>query len=336
MLAHNIRQTIAAISALVFTGCQAVDVDSRTSVLAQARPKIVASHSVLCHFINTIAQDTVDLNCLIDGGQDPHTYRTSPSERKALEQAQIIVYGGYDLEPQIIDLIEAVDPNIARIALYEAVVTEPLMTEHHHEHEDKEEIEHDHHDGEEDEAIEPDPQVWHDVYNAIATIEYLQSELVQLNPTQAASYLENSAQLVAQLKQLHIWIQEQIATIPEGQKILVTTHNGLSYYVKTYELENYLTLQGLSPDDSPSAADVKNLVQQIKQTSVPTIFVEATGNNRVINTVAREAGVELSDQKILVDGLGATGTDTDTYIKMMINNTCAIANGLGGDCQSFP
>ena len=337
MLVHNLRQTIIALSAIAFTGCQVVS--SKPSILAQAKPSIVASHSILCHFVDAIAQDTVDLSCLIDGGQDPHTYRPSPSERKALEQAQIVFYGGYNLEPQLIDLIEAVDSDTTRIAVYEAVVTEPIMAEHHHHgHEEKEtNAEHDHHDDHDhEEELEADPHIWHDVNNAIATVEYLQSELVQLNPAQAALYLENSAELIDQLKQLHIWIQEQIATIPEGQRTLVTPHSGFNYYVKTYELENYLTLQGLSPEDSPSAADVKNLVQQIRQTQVPTIFVETTANERVINTVAREAGVKISDQELLVDGLGELGTDTDTYIQMMVQNTCAIANGLEGNCQSYP
>ena len=161
-------------------------------------------------------------------------------------------------------------------------------------------------------------------------IEYLQSTLSQLNPTQAAVYLENSAKLIEELKQLHVWVQEQIATIPE-EPILVTTHSGLNYYVRAYELQ-YLTLQGLSPDDTPSASDLRNLVREIRQTQVPSIFAEATEGDRIINTIAREAGVTVSDQELVVDGLTAPGTDTDTYIKMLQHNTCAIVNGLAGNC----
>ena len=327
MVVRNLWQNSIAAIALILTGCQTVNNNSQA--LAQSKPEIVASHNVLCHFIDVIAQETVDLTCLIDGGQDPHTYRATTSERKALENAQVIFYGGYDLEPQIIDLIEAVDPNVSKVAVHEAIGIEPIMSEHHHE-EHSPETEESH-----TEELEADPHVWHDVYNAIATIEYLQSALTQLNPDQSALYLENSARLTTQLKQLHVWIQEQIATIPEEQRILVTTHDSLNYYVKAYELTEYKTLQGLSPDDVPSAADLKNLVQEIRETSVPTIFTEATANDRVITTAAREAGVKLSDRELLADGLGETGTNTDTYIKMMVNNTCAIAEGLGGNCQPF-
>ena len=310
---NSILPSAIAAMTVVLTGCGTAN--NSLKAIAQEKPQIVASHSVLCNFIATIAQDTVDLTCMMEGGQDPHTYRPTPSERKALESARVIYYGGYNLEPSIISLIEAVDSDVAKIAVHEAVVTDPIMAEHHHE---------------EEAHLEADPHIWHDVRNAIATVEYLQSTLLQLNPNQATTYLENSAQLIEELKQLHVWVQEQIATIPES-KTLVTTHSGLNYYVRAYELE-YLTLQGLSPDDAPSAADLRNLVAEIRQTGVPTIFAEATKSDGVINTVAREAGVKVSSQELYVDGLSAPGTDTDSYTEMIRHNTCAIVGGLGGEC----
>ena len=55
----------------------------------------------------------------------------------------------------------------------------------------------------------------------------------------------------------------------------------------------------------------------------------------MINNVAREAGAKISDRKLLTDGIGKSGTDTDSYLKMMINNTCAIVDGLEGECKPF-
>jgi manganese/iron transport system substrate-binding protein len=329
-----------ATTTMVLTGCQ-TQINSFNSfpnsqALAQAKPKIVVSHSVLCDFMTTIARDTVDLTCLIGGGEDPHAYRPTPSQRKVLEEARVIFYGGYNYETSVIPLIEAVDENVPKIAVHEAVVTDPIMTEHDRheaEYEPEGEANHENHEAETKQESAADPHIWHDVYNAIAMIEYLQSSLLQLNPSQAAVYLENSAKLIEELKQLHVWIQKQIATIPEEKRILVTTHDSLNYYVQTYEIKQYLALQGLSPDDSPSASDLRNLVQEIRQTQVPTIFAETTANDRVIKSVAREAGVKISDRQLLVDSLGKAGTDTDTYRKMMIHNTCAIVDGLGGKCQ---
>ena len=330
---RNLVSTLLATVALGLSGCQIDNNFNRAT--AEEKPKIVASYSVLCHFLTEIAEDTIDLTCLIDGQEDPHTYSPTPSQRKALEQARVIFYGGYDFEPQVINLITAVDENIPKIAVHEEVITDPIMTEHEHdEHQHEEgEQEAETHSEDREEELSADPHIWHDVYNAIAMVEYLQSSLLQLNPSQAALYLENYGKLTEELTQLHVWIQEQIATIPEEQRILVTTHDALNYYVSAYELKEYKTLQGLSPDDAPSAADLKNLVAEIEQTQVPTIFAETSSNNRTINNVAREAEVKLSNRQLITDGLGAEGTDSDTYRKMMMHNTCAIVNGLGGKCQ---
>ncbi|MEO0836010.1 MAG: zinc ABC transporter substrate-binding protein [Cyanobacteria bacterium J06642_3] len=90
-------------------------------------------------------------------------------------------------------------------------------------------------------------------------------------------------------------------------------------------------MQGLSSATSPTAAQVRDLATEIRQANVPTVFAESTKSDRVISNVARAAKVELSPIKLYVDGLG----EAETYTEMMSHNTCAIVNGLGGECQGF-
>ncbi|BAU65060.1 periplasmic solute binding protein [Stanieria sp. NIES-3757] len=315
-------------------------IDSQINAIAQEKPKVVASHSVLCDFAQTIAQDTIDLTCLIEPSQSAHTYRPTPSAKKAIEQAQLILYGGYEFEPSIIQLVKASTTTAPKIAVHEAAVTEPIMSEHHHEYEDEhhEEESHEHEHNEttqKKEELEPDPHIWHNVWNAVAMVELIQSQLISLNPTQADLYLQNGTALTEKLTDLNDWINQQIATIPQGQRILVTTHDSLNYYVQAYPLEEYKTLQGLSTEESPTASKLRDLVTEIRQANVPTIFAEVTANDKVITSIAREANVKISDQKLYTDSLGEAGTSTGTYIGMMENNTCAIAIGLGGKCKPF-
>ena len=344
---HKITPSILTIFGLAFTGCQSISNNSIAS--AQSKPKIVVSHNVLCDFVETIAQDTVELTCLIEKGQDPHTFRPAPSHRKAIEKAQAVFYGGYDLEPKIAEILKPIAKKKPVIAVHEEAVSNPIITKaHHHEeteegheehgHEEHGHEEHGHEEhGHEEEKAEtaPDPHVWHDVDNAIAIVKYLHSSLLKINPAQADIYVANTNSLLNNLTQLHPWIQDQVATIPEGKKILVTTHNSLNYFVQGYEFDEYETLQGLNPEDSPSAQDLKKLVQTIKAKQIPTVFAENTAEDRVIKNVAKEANITLSDRKLWVDGLGEEGSKTDSYTKMMIYNTCTIAEGLGGSCQPF-
>ncbi|MGL5835024.1 MAG: metal ABC transporter solute-binding protein, Zn/Mn family [Waterburya sp.] len=297
---------------------------------AEPKPKVVASHNVICDLVGTIAQDTIELTCLMDANQDPHTYKATPSDLKVIEEAQLIFYGGYQLEPQITKLLTATKN--PKIALYEQVVTEPIMMEaedHHHEAED-------HHEAAAESTpdkpiLEPDPHVWHSIENTVKTVELIQSTFLQANPPAAAQYLENSVTLMEQLRLLDAWVKDQIATIPEGQKVLVTTHDSLNYYVKAFYLEDYHTLHGLSSESTPTASQMKTLTEEIKQTGVPTIFAESTASDRVLQNVARAAEVTVSPDKLYADGLG----EAKNYVEMMSHNTCAIVDGLGGKCQPF-
>ncbi len=326
---HKVKNILSIAILSCLTGLVSYSLKSSDRLAqAQDQPKIVASHNILCHLIETIAEDTVDLTCLIDADRDPHTYRPTPSQRKAMEEAQLILYGGYQLEPQIIKLIEATETPAPKIAVYEQVVAEPILTEH--EHEEHSEAKHSEAEHSETE-LEPDPHVWHNIENTVATVELIQTLFLQLNPAQAELYLKNTAALTDRLWQQDAWIDEQIETIPEGQRVLVTTHDSFNYYAEAYNLEDYKALQGLSSASSPSASQVKDLAAEIRPTGVPTIFTELTKSDRVMNNLARVANVELSPERLYADGLG----EADNYIEMMSHNTCAIVNGLGGECQAF-
>ena len=69
---------------------------------------------------------------------------------------------------------------------------------------------------------------------------------------------------------------------------------------------------------------------------MPTLFAVLTADDRVLKTVADEAGVSISENVLLADGLGAEGTPGETYTGMLVYNTCSIVEGLGGECAPAP
>ncbi len=94
-------------------------------------------------------------------------------------------------------------------------------------------------------------------------------------------------------------------------------------------------LGGISTEEKPTPTRVTELVKTIKTAGVPTIFAEATINPKLIQTVAKEANVKVSDRELFADGLGEKGTEGDTYQKMLIANTETIVEGLGGKYTAF-
>lgn len=290
-------------------------------------PKVVATTGVICDITKEIAASSIDTICLIKPGDDPHAYQTKPEDRKAIETGNLILYAGYDHEPSIIKLIQSTTNSAPKIAVHQLAVPKPLMGEHEHEGEHKTEAK-----PHEAEEKVPDPHVWHNPQNGIRMVEVIRDELKKVAPNNAEIYTTNSAKLIADLQKLDTWIQAQIATIPQAKRKLVTTHDALSYYANAYGFEVAGALQGVTTEEQPTAARIAELSSEIKRAGVPTIFVESTTNPKLMETVAREANVKISDKELYSDELGAPGSGADTYEGMLKSNTCAIVSGLGGNC----
>lgn len=313
MLKNQPSKRIASIAiAIGLVGCSAPS-NPNAQTEKGNRPLVIATHSILCDLTKQIAANTVDLKCLVQAGADPHVYQATPEDRKAIEQAKLILYGGYNFEPSLIRLIQATSNPAPKVAVDEIAVPNPEKLE-------------------EDGETVTDPHVWHNAQNGIQMAKVISDRLSQLQPEQAKIYAENTQKITSELTQIDTWIKSQIATIPPASRQLVTTHDALGYYSKAYGIPVIGALEGISTDEAPTAARVSALVKDIKKAKVPTIFAEATLNPKLIQSVAREANVKVSEQELYADGLGETGSEGETYQKMLTANTCAIVDGLGGKC----
>ena len=296
-----------------------------TTTKIESKPLVVATTPITCDLVKQIAGDTIDLKCLIEPGTDPHVYQPKPEDRKAIDTAKLVLYSGYNFEPSLIKLIQASSNPAPKVAVDEVAVTSPLMMEAEKSNQsDQKPVE-----------KEVDPHVWHNAQNGIKIAQAINKSLSTLRPDQAATYAKNTAKLVSELEQIDTWIKIQIATIPASSRKLVTTHNALGYYAKAYNIPVEGALSGISTEEQPTPTRVKELVEIIKSNQVPTIFAEVSLNPKLITTVAKEANVKISDREIYADGLGAKGSEAETYTGMLIANTRAIVEGLGGKYTPF-
>ncbi len=329
--------TLLAIAASILSACtqsaitsETNPVNSTNTTATNTNLKAVATSSLLCDLTKTIAANTIDLTCLVKAGTDPHVYEPTPADRKAIEDAQLILYSGYGFEPSLIKLISASSNPATKVAVGEVAVPKPLMGEHEDEYGEE------HTEGETHaEEKEPDPHIWHDAKNGIEMVKVIQDNLAKAAPENTELYTKNAQALSAELTQVDSWIKSQIATIPPNSRKLVTTHDALGYYSAAYSIPVEGALQGISTEEKPTASRVKELTEEIKADRVPTIFAEVSANPKLIETVTREANVKLSDQELFADGLGEAGSEGDTYPKMLIANTKAIVEGLGGQYAAF-
>ncbi len=279
-------------------------------------PNVVTTSTILTDLAETVGGDAIQLQGILEPGTDPHIYEPVPRDSIAFEKADLIFYNGYNLEPNLIKLINAAGVNARHVAVGESVP--PLQVEA---------------EGEQD--LEPDPHVWGNAKKTITMVKTIRDELVKLSPEDRQAFAENADELIAELERLHQWIQQQIATIPEPDRQLITTHDAFEYYAHAYGLEVTGTLIGISTEEQPSAKTVQQLVEAVKRTDAPAIFAETTINPQLIQTVASEAGVKLAEPELYSDSIGPQGSSADSYIKMMVQNTKTITENLGGEYEPF-
>ena len=276
---------------------------------ADDRPAVVATSTLIADWATQVGGDQIELTGILQPGADPHVYEPVPADSIAFEQADLILYNGYNLEPNLIRLLNAAGVNARQFAVGEVVPPLDLETGN---------------------SAVPDPHVWGDVSNAAPMVEAIRDQLIELAPDQEALFTQNAAAYIDELNQLHTWIEAQTATIPPDQRQLVTTHDAFQYYARAYGLTVVGTLIGLSTEEQPSARTVQELVTSIRGLGVPAIFAETTINPQLITTVANETGVTLAPAQLYSDSIGAPGSDGDSYLKMMAANTRAIVENLGG------
>lgn len=285
-----------------------------TTNLEVDRPKVVSTNTIIADLTEKIGGEAINHQGILEPGADPHIYEPVPADSVAFEEADLILYNGYDLEPGLIRLMNAAGMNATKVAVAEKIT--PL-------------------DLDENGQKVADPHVWGDAKNGIIMVKVIREELINISPENEETFRQNSEQLIAELEQLDQWIAEQIQTIPENQRQLVTTHDAFQYYANAYGLEIIGTLIGISTEEQPSAQTVKNLAESIKQANVPVIFAETTISPVLINTVAEEAGVKLAERELYSDSIGVSGSEADSYVKMLIFNTQTIVEALGGQSQDF-
>ena len=311
---HRWLATLGILLTICLSGCTQAN-PNRNDPASNAKPNVVATSTIIADLTEEIGKDEIQLKGILQPGADPHVYEPVPADSVALEKANLILYNGYNLEPGLIKLMNAAGIKARKLAVGEVVKS----------------LELDKGKGE----IVPDPHVWGDVKNVIEMVKVIRDALIELSPEDRDKFNQNAANLISELQQVDIWITRNIATIPPEKRKLVTSHDAFQYYSRAYKIPIGGTLIGISTEEQPSAQTVQKLVESIKATRVPAIFAETTINPALIKTVAQEAGIKLSPKQLYSDSIGAPDSDGDSYIKMMIANTRAIVETLGGKYQPF-
>ena len=152
-------------------------------------------------------------------------------------------------------------------------ITPRGFSEEDADHEEEQEDAHEEHG-------EYDPHVWHDVQNVIIEVEAIRAALGTADAANAGVYDANAAAYTAELQELDAYVVDQVATLPEDRRRLVTSHDTFGYFADRYGFEVIGTALGSISTEGgdPSARDINDLIEAIGDAEVPAIFAENVSN----------------------------------------------------------
>ena len=290
---------------------------------ADARPVLISTVPMLGDLVAAVAGDAYDARTLLGRGVDPHVYKPTTSDIIACREAAAVFYVGLRLEGALADDLSKLgqkQPHV--VAVGPTLPTDRLIP-----------LGEAADDGEHTTG-EFDPHIWMDVSLWAETVPAIVDTLSQLDPDRAATFEANAAALQDRLAKLHQYVGERIETIPEGRRIMISSHDAFQYFGAAYDLD-VRGVQGISTASEAGIRDIENLLALIRESGVTTIFTETSTSNKQVEAVVEAAQSEgLQLQKVgdlFSDSTGPAGTYEGTYEGMVDHNVTMLVTALGGD-----
>ena len=290
---------------------------------AQDTPlNVLATVGMIADLAQTVAGECASVSTLIGPGVDPHYYSATPADVDKLAAAEMIFYVDRTLEERLADVLERFSDRTPTLGLASATFDSADLLD------------------DPDEPGEMDPHLWMDVSRWARIAPVIADAIAGQRPDCADAMASNAQGLGTQLDALHGWVGAAIASVPEGNRILVTAHDAFYYFADAYGIDASEAIEGISTASEASIGDIRDVAAFVVETGVPAVFVETTINPRTIEALVAEVQSLGHDVRIggelFSDAMGDTGTPEGTYIGMIRANTITITEALGGTVPDWP
>ena len=279
--------------------------------VAGAAPKVVASILPVHSLAAALMQGQDEPWLLVPAGQSPHHFSLRPSDAQALQQADLVVWVGPELEGFLRNPLQGVRARVLTLLDIEAVEVLSAGSAASQEHAQ--------------ESAEPgarDAHLWLDPRNAIAIAETLATALSELDPPHREQYRRNAEQLTQRLKRLDLELEQRLALV-QGHPYVVF-HDAYRYLERRYGLRP-VGVVAVDPERPPGARRVREVRAAIRSSGARCVFSEPQFPSRLVPVLLEDSGA----RSAVLDPLG-TGIPPgpDAYFQLMQQLASALLDCL--------
>ena len=251
---------------------------------------VVATTPMIGEFVSQVGGDNINLTVLMPAEADPHNYDPSPQDAGKIADADLVFYTGLRYEPSA--LVKLLENSACSSEVLAEVGENVFPIEFKEEgHDDHDEEGHDDHEGHDHGAY--DPHFWFDPNRVSYAAEYIESKLVEFDPSNASDYEAAGKAYVTELKGLVSQVSELISTIPSQNRKLITTHESLGYLEAKFGLEVLSTIiPSVDSANEISPSQLVGVIDVIEDNNVKVIFIEAEAPSVYADTIVSETGIK--------------------------------------------
>jgi len=274
--------------------------------------RITTTTSILRDVVQQMTGESVEVISLMGAGVDPHLYKASHGDIERLSSAEVIVYNGLHLEGKMTEVFEKMRRKHNLIEFTSGLDKSQVIAI------DKE-------------AEVYDPHVWFSVPKWSQCIKATSEKLVELLPDLADSIRVNTSNYLAELSAIDSQLRKTLSSIPEENRVLITSHDAFQYYGQEYGIQ-VKGLQGISTLAESGLRDVTEMVNFIIDQNIKAVFVENSVPQKALLSV--KEGCKSKGHNVTIggelfsDALGEDRTPEGSYSGMLLYNTQTIAKAL--------
>lgn len=270
---------------------------------------VASLHPLITDAVKQVGGKRVSVVEVVKPGMNVHKFQPKASDIKKMAKSRLIFASGKNLEPYLKGLKDSLQANQTVIEVGRTIPSQKISRKdqiyaccpHHAEG-----------------GI--DPHWWHNVGNMERAIRVIEKALIKADPAGKAIYEANSKVARQRLDQLDRWVKGQVATIPRGQRHLVTAHAAFGYFCKAYGFKATF-VQGLSADGEVPADQLAKSILELRKERIPMVFPEQSANPKVLQQIAKQSGAKVG-KPLIADG------STKSYQAMVQSNVTNIVKGL--------
>ncbi|WP_291578925.1 metal ABC transporter substrate-binding protein [Clostridium sp. UBA6640] len=268
------KKFITYILVLMFSvsliGCN--NKDNNINAEKNDKIKVVASFYAMEEFAKEIGREKIDVYTIVPDGVEPHDFEPKAKDLESLEEADLLVLNGLDMEHWKDDVLKVIKNN--KLKVVDTSKDADFI-----------EIEERDHKEEEHEHGAYDPHLWLSLNMAKFQANNIKNALIEVDSDNVDYYEKNYNEFAKDLENLYNDYKSKFQQI--SNKNFVTGHETFGYLCRDFGLNQY-SIEGVFAEGEPSPKQLKELTDLCKEKNITTIFVENLVSPQISETLARE------------------------------------------------